>query len=345
MNHSLIDQISRAILYEGYILYPYRPSLKNQQRWMSGGLLPQEFVETHSTGDLAVMQCQFLITGHRPTLDVKVRFLHLVHRQVARLDPITSINGSSVEPPVMPVDSLEVAGRQYLTWQEAVEREVRLASLAVNSLNSEGHRQSFSFRESRHIELLNTQDGTPAGALVRTQQALLGEVELTAERLDADLHRVELRICNCSRVLNPAGASRESALFSALVSTHAMMYVSDGNFVSLLEMPAQWAAQAAECRQVGLWPILVGQPGETDCMLAPPIIVYDYPQVAMESPGDLFDGLEIDEILTLRIMTLTDDEKRAMAAVDAETSSMLRRTDSLAPAELMSLHGAIRGRR
>ncbi len=64
------------------------------------------------------------------------------------------------------------------------------------------------------------------------------------------------------------------------------------------------------------WPVLVGEPGETDTMLSAPIILYDYPQIAPESPGDLFDSTEIDEILTLRILTLTDEEKRAMAAVD-----------------------------
>ena len=39
---------------------------------------------------------------------------------------------------------------------------------------------------------------------------------------------------------------------------------------------------------------LVGEIGAMDAILASPIILYDYPQIAPESPGDLFDGGEID---------------------------------------------------
>ena len=66
----------------------------------------------------------------------------------------------------------------------------------------------------------------------------------------------------------------------------------------------------------GVLTVLVGAQGERDTLLASPIILYDYPEIAPESPGDLFDGTEIDEILTLRILAMTDEEKREMAAVD-----------------------------
>ena len=79
-------------------------------------------------------------------------------------------------------------------------------------------------------------------------------------------------------------------------------------------------------------------------MLSAPIILSDYPQIAPESPGDLFDGTEIDEILTLRIMTLTDAEKQAMIAVD-DRVAVLERTEALAPEQLMRLHGTIRNLR
>jgi hydrogenase maturation protease len=80
-------------------------------------------------------------------------------------------------------------------------------------------------------------------------------------------------------------------------------------------------------------------------MLSSPIILYDYPQIAPESPGDLFDATEIDEILTLRILTLTDDEKRAMASLDERARALLERTESIAREQLMGLHGTIRGLR
>ena len=91
--------------------------------------------------------------------------------------------------------------------------------------------------------------------------------------------------------------------------------------------------------------VLVGEEGQRDAMLSAPIILYDYPQVAPESPGDLFDGTEIDEILTLRILTLTEEEKRAAAAVDQRARALLERTEALAREQLLRLHGTVRGLR
>jgi hydrogenase maturation protease len=80
-------------------------------------------------------------------------------------------------------------------------------------------------------------------------------------------------------------------------------------------------------------------------MLSSPIILYDYPQTAPESPGDLFDGAEIDEILMLRIMTLTDEEKREMRESDARARQILERTENLPDEQMMKLHGVLRGLR
>jgi len=88
--------------------------------------------------------------------------------------------------------------------------------------------------------------------------------------------------------------------------------------------------------------VLIGEAGAHDLLLSSPIILYDYPQIAPESPGDLFDGAEIDEILTLRILTLTDDEKAELRQGDAQARALLERTEALGPAELRSLHGGIR---
>jgi hydrogenase maturation protease len=129
----------------------------------------------------------------------------------------------------------------------------------------------------------------------------------------------------------------------SLVSTHAVLTVQGGAFVSLTAPPERWRGAAGACRNVGTWPVLVGQEGETDTVLCSPIILYDYPRVAPESPGDLFDGTEIDEILTLRIMAMTDEEKREAAGMDERTRAMLERTESLAREQLLSLHGAVRG--
>ncbi len=140
-------------------------------------------------------------------------------------------------------------------------------------------------------------------------------------------------------------ATRDEALMQSLVSTHTILEVSDGEFVSMIDPPEPFRSLAADCHNIGTWPVLVGVEGEKDTMLSAPIILYDYPQIAPESPGDLFDSTEIDEILTLRIMTLTEDEKRAMSAVDKRARALLERTESLARDQLIGLHGTIRGLR
>jgi hydrogenase maturation protease len=131
----------------------------------------------------------------------------------------------------------------------------------------------------------------------------------------------------------------------SFVSTHTILEVRGGEFVSLLDPPESCATLAAACRNVGTWPVLVGEPGEKDTMLSAPIILYDYPAIAPESPGDLFDATEIDEILTLRILTLTEDEKRAMAGVDRRARALLERTESMTREQLMGLHGTVRNLR
>ncbi|HEX8933050.1 MAG TPA: hypothetical protein VF788_02405, partial [Pseudonocardiaceae bacterium] len=128
----------------------------------------------------------------------------------------------------------------------------------------------------------------------------------------------------------------------SLIAAHTVIAVTDGEFISLLD-PPEWAKPATEaCRNERIWPVMVGDEGRRDVILSSPIILYDYPSIAPESPGELFDGLEIDEILTLRTMTLTDEEKAEARATDEKTRKLMDRVDSMPPEMLDKLHGAIR---
>ena len=123
-----------------------------------------------------------------------------------------------------------------------------------------------------------------------------------------------------------------------------MNRVRNGAFFSMIDPPAAHAPATALCRNLGAWPILVGDEAaqERDTLVASPIILYDYPKIAAESPGDLYDAGEIDEILTLRIQTLTDEEKREMRNVDARARKILERTEALPGADLLRMHGVMR---
>jgi hydrogenase maturation protease len=291
------------------------------------------------------MQTECLISGdERATLDVKVRFLHLLSREVGQLTtPLPELQ-EDVDPDFQTVAAMEVGGRIYQTWQEAVEREVNLPDINLHQLVAEGRREAFTFSSKQEMELLREPDGRTAGMLVRKQEFIEGLVEVRAECAGEKLFKVTLRILNLTPLEDATLKSRDEALMRSLISTHAILGVrgGGGEFVSLLEPPEALRELAASCRNTGTWPVMVGAEGARDCMLSSPIILYDYPQIAPESAGDLFDGTEIDEILTLRIMTLTDEEKREMRGVDERARQLLERTEQLPAEQMMKLHGAMR---
>ena len=182
------------------------------------------------------------------------------------------------------------------------------------------------------------------GILNREQDGIAGSVEVSAVEVGEGLYRVTVRVSN-GTPLEPVSNTRDQALLRCLVSTHAILGIERGEFVSLMAPPDHWRSAATDCRNIGVWPVLVGEEGRAEMMLSSPIILYDYPKIAPESAGDLFDGTEIDEILTLRIMTLTEEEKDEMVAVDERASDLLARTEALAREQLMGLHGTFRGLR
>jgi hydrogenase maturation protease len=343
MNLAAVEQIAKAVLYEGYMLYPYRPSsVKNQQRWNFGVLCPMSYSEAQKGSEAWTMQTECLVeAGFLTTLEIRVRFLQLVTRSVGELiAPVAELSGEA--PAFRPVARLEVAGRAYQPWQEAVEREVIVPACTVEALVQTPLSRLFTFSAGKQFEGLRETGSQITGILIREQSAIQGMVQVKGERVGDDLFKISVRICNLTPFPAAQQAAREDALPLSLVSTHTVLGVQDGRFISLLAPPDQISELAASCKNLGTWPVLVGEPGERDTLLSSPIILYDYPQIAPESVGDLFDGTEIDEILSLRIMTLTDEEKREMSQSDERARQMLERTETLPVEQLMKLHGVLR---
>ena len=315
-----VRQIADAVLYEGYVLWPYRRSaLKNTRRWTFGGVYPRGHSEEHPD-DRWTMRTECLVeAAPEATVDVRVRFLHVVRRQV--------MNGD-----LEPVDELTVDGERYLTWDEATEREPAGGALALGSLRSP-HRIPLAIPEAREEEALS------AGSLVRTSQALEGRIEIAAQELRPGLFRLSVEVANTTPF---TAGSREAALERTFCSTHTVLTADGAQFVSLTDPPNELRAEAEACRNEGSWPVLVGEPGSSHTLLASPIILEDHPRIAPESPGDLFDGGEIDGMLTLNILSLTDEEKAEMRDSDPRTREILERTENLSQEEMMRMHGAIR---
>jgi hypothetical protein len=347
MNLATVDKIAKAVLYEGYMLYPYRPSsVKNQQRWNFGVLCPQSYSEAQKGSEAWTMQTECLVdAGSLTTLEIRVRFLQLVARSVGELTKPIAESPAGEAPEFHLVARLEVAGRVYQPWQEAVEREVILPVCRIESLVDAPLSQSFTFPATQQFEYLREAEGPITGVIIRDQSALHGMLEIRSERLRDGFFKVSVRIRNRTPSAAAHQASREDALLSSLVSAHTILGVQHGKFVSLLAPPEEASEFAASCKNEGTWPVLVGEEGQYDTLLSSPIILYDYPQIAPESAGDLFDGTEIDEILSLRIMTLTDEEKREMSQSDERARQMLERTETMPVEQLMKLHGVLRNLR
>jgi hypothetical protein len=124
-----------------------------------------------------------------------------------------------------------------------------------------------------------------------------------------------------------------------------LLGLTGGEFVSMLEPREGYSEAVATCDNIGVFPVLVGTEPERTTMFCSPIILYDYPQIAPESEGDFFDGTEMDEMLTLRVLTLTDAEKEEMRNGDPRARKILERTENLTPEAMLKAHGVVRSLR
>jgi len=322
MNFESAQQIADAVMYEGYALYPCRASsAKNRARWQFGVLAPRAFAE-RTGSDPWFQQSECLIEpAAGQTIDVRVRGLQLQRRTVE-----TRAEGGRFET----VSGVSLDGQVMASWDEGIEQSIDLPNLDVAMLVS---------HELAHVERIEGGDRIdqlePEVRIVREQLQVDLRVSLSAERIGG---RVKLRL----RVENvtpqaPVSDERVAALRQSLVGVHALIGLCGGRFVSLLEPPPDAREAAAACANQGAWPVLVGTRPTADLVLCAPIMLNDYPAVAPESPGNLFDGTEIDEILPLRIMTLTDEEKAEARAIDECARRIIERVDALPPDTLAAV--------
>jgi hydrogenase maturation protease len=346
VNAALVDGIVKAVLYEG-LLYPYRPSaVKNRQRFNFGVVYPRACCDAKNSGDASAMQTECLVAGNEKTeCLVRVRFLRMVDRSIARLTSACDEH-LWVEPEKLErVERLETNGQIFQPWQEAAEETIGVPGFAISNLVLQPMKWPFRSCAKQEREPIRDETGEIVGVIERSKANLEGVIELKAGMVAPDIFKLTVIITNQTCVQSSRQADRELALSQALVSAHTILEVSDGEFISLVDPPERHRDLVRDCQNVGTWPVLVGEEGELNTMLSSPIILYDYPQIAPESPGDLFDGAEIDEILSLRILTMTDEEKREMRQSDDRARRILERTEALAEEHWTKLHGALRGLR
>jgi hypothetical protein len=293
VNLDQVATLAQTLLYEGYLLYPYRASsVKNRHRWLFGTLYPRGFAEAQDEGDRWWMQTECLVQGtDAAVVEARVRFL-------------------------------------LITETGTAEHEVGSLPRLLR-------------------DLIVTPQTTAFGVEVGIdREPLKGNLDLYARRVDAGVHMLRAVVRNLTlydaSLADQREHRRDRALASAFAAPHMLLSVTNGQFASLVDPPEPLMAAARACENIGTWPVLVGDPATRNAMLSAPIVLEDYPRLAPESPGDFFDATEIDELLTLRVLTLTDEEKQAMHAGDPKVRALLERTEAQDEAHRHRLHGASR---
>jgi hypothetical protein len=302
MNFASVEKIAAAVLYEGYILYPYRATaIKNRQRWNFGTLYPRIYAEAQRPEEpfRLISEC-LLVAGDNASLDIKVSFLQLLPQ------PRTS---SHLADP-------------SLDWDEAIERTSDHCDLSLSALLA-----------------------APLILHIKPTEDLAASLTIEAQRLPSGACRLHLELENISPLSSGAKARRDEASPQALVSAHLLLGMTGGEFVSLLEPPDPYTTDAKACINTGVFPVLAGDEPDRSILLLSPIILYDYPKTSPESAGDFFDGTEMDEMLTLRVLTLTDAEKDEMRRGDPRARRILERTEALTGEEMLKTHGIVRSMR
>ena len=319
MNFDAVEKIAAAILYEGYILYPYRATaIKNRQRWNFGTLYPRVYAEAQRPEEPYRLIAECLVAPESKmsagldamldaaSLDIRCSFLQLVRQQQDMLAQRSEDQHALTDP--------------SLAWDEAVERTSEHAHLRLKQLIT-----------------------SPLSLTLQMDAANLQiEITVSAQILAEGACKLRLSVQNSSQPPTGAMAKRDEALPFSFVSAHLLLGITGGEFVSLLDPQPAYRECAAACSNVGVFPVLAGDDPDRSLMLCSPIILYDYPQIAPESAGDFFDGTEMDEMLTLRVLTLTDAEKQEMRNGDPRARKILERTEALTPEAMLKAHGIVR---
>jgi hypothetical protein len=328
-------KVADAILYEGYLLYPYhQQTQKNQARFQFGVLMPPDYAAVDDC-ERSASQTECLVEcPDDAQVRVLIRFLQLRHRVIERRSPESG--------EFHRVASLRVDGTEFTSWDEAAETE-QWTALSVGQLCSQDRNVEFHIGAGETAEDLADAQGLLSGRQTYRWHAICGMIRMHAERVAGPYGALRLRV-RLENHSTPQTAlhARDDGLRQAMIGAHALIWVPGGRFLSMTD-PPEWAtAEVAACVNVGTWPVLAGPADCRDLLLSSPVILYDHPEVAAESAGELFDATEIDEILTLRTLALTDAEKQQARATDPRAAQIMDRLDGMPPEMLERMHGAIR---
>ncbi|HEX4246921.1 MAG TPA: hypothetical protein VH008_03575, partial [Pseudonocardia sp.] len=342
-----VGNVADAVLFEGYLLYPYRASArKNQLRWQFGVLTPKDWAARTAESWYSHTECLLEPAGGlEDRVHVRLRFLRLRQRRVQR----ATGTGDFVDVPELTVPDGAGGDTLHLPWDEGIPETVD-TPLPLAELAGRGRALPVELPGEESEELLLGSSGAVVGRLLRRTWPVRARLLVSTEPLPGPYGALRLRVRVENLDTDTDGGTeqetpetgREVALRHSLIAAHSIVALSAGEFLSMTD-PPEWARPAvAASVNEHTWPVLAGPSQRPRVVLSSPIILPDFPEIAPESPNQLFDGLENDEILTLRTLVLTDEEKREARATDPRAATLVDAVDSMPPEIFERLHGAIR---
>ena len=322
--------IANAVLYEGYLLYPYTASAaKNKMRWQFGVVVPKAY-EAAGTGEHGEQQTEVLFDVTASTrIDVLLRFLHVEARAVEAL------RGTAFEP----VAELRVDGNLHLSFDETVEREV---ALRLDPAAGDAAAVPVEFDAARTFEEVYDAGGALAGRIVRQRWALTGTLDASVSPVAGNpgLRRLRVRLENHSDIV--ATSERGAVLRTAFISAHTLLGIEEGAFLSPVDPPEYAIEATGTLQNRHTWPVLMGDatldPQRSPVALSSPIVLADFPEVAKKTDADAFDSTEIDELLTLSVLSLSDAERAEARATDPRARAIIDRAERFGAADIARLH-------
>ncbi len=236
LGHAL--KVADAILYEGYLLYPYHQAAqKNRVRFQFGVLMPRGYDLVDPTeGSSCQTEC-LVECPDDAQVQIIVRFLHLQRRTAEPVPPETVL-------------------AEYTSFEEAAEREQRV-TVEVSDLLAADSGCEFHISAGQAAQPVTDDGGKVAGSLVRQWAALDGMIRLHAERVGGPFQALRLRV-QLENITTPPAVlrNRDDGLRHALIAAHSLICVPGGRFLSMTDPPEWAAAEIAACQNTGSWPVL-----------------------------------------------------------------------------------------
>jgi hypothetical protein len=282
-----VQDVVNAVLYEGYILYPYRATTgcSHGEKSGFGRIYPEMYLARGEGGDEggepSSIQAQVLLeTGNDlPNLEITVGFLQPVQREIAALPrPVTDFK----EIPEMEVEAAAAPGAVRTgvcqSWLEATERHVMVPLKTLQG----SVEAAFDFEPQSSVDSVFDERRLIVAVIRRSESRIAGRVIVKSQCLKPGLFKIGVQVMNESPVESSEVVLPERALMQTMASAHIIFQARHGRFISLLDTPPELKFFSQQCRNLGVWPVLIGDDPNRECqtMLASPILLSDFPKVA-----------------------------------------------------------------